>query len=286
MRRHTLAIGIVSAIVSLVTIVGGPAAAQTDDDEPTGTIWDDHTLVVTAATPGTLSLTDTPGAPYDGPRIYCAWFSVVVTSTGVDIVGIADPTVGDTYVFNCWYTDPFADIYPGYPIVAVFDPVVDPPGPLITTPEVARFALDSIVFESPVAVTAPAVTHVVGVESWFAVDSELDYDAASAQAGPVWATVRPEFRHVTWDLGNGDRLVCTDDARTRWSTDGPDDQTSACTYAYRSSGEEAMAASATAHWTIWQQTDRTAGEWTVWGTVSLTTPLSIDVVELEAVINS
>ena len=277
---------LIAALALSVVLLPGPAAGQ-EDPPPGGTTtdWDSDTLVVTAATPGTLELTDTPGAPFSGPRIYCAWFGLRIDGSGVEAFRIVDPEVGTTYVFDCWYTDPWVDPYPGYPIAAVFDPTVDPPGPLITTPEAARFALDSIQFASPLVVTSPAGAHVVGVPSWFAVASELDYEPASAQAGPVWATVRPVFRDVTWDLGDGDRLVCTVDATTEWEPTGPDTQATACSHTYRTAGDTPAAVSATVHWTVWQQTDRTAGAWAVWGTVSLTTQVDVSVVDLQAAIN-
>jgi len=264
---------------------------QTDPPPPdapeTSTEWRDNSLVVEAAAPGTLSLTDNPGAPYNGPRIYCAWFDLVIDGDDIEANHITDPTVGERYVFNCWYTEPWIDPFAGYPIVTIYDPVVDPPGPVITTPETARYAINSIDFEIPSIVTSPAGTHIVGVPSWFAVDSELGYSSASAQAGPVWATVRPEFRDVTWHLGTGDQLVCNRDAQRQWNPDAPDTQSSDCTYTYETGNraDSSMAVSATVNWTVWQQTDRTDGQWVVWGTVSLATTVDINVSELQAVIN-
>jgi hypothetical protein len=99
--------------------------------------------------------------------------------------------------------------------------------------------------------------------------------------------VRPVFRDVTWDLGDGTRLVCTDDATTRWNPTGPDDQRSGCTHTFTRtpSSTEPRQLSATASWTIWQRTDRTAGSWVLWGTVSLTTPVGLPVIDLQAVID-
>ncbi|MEZ5246267.1 MAG: hypothetical protein R2707_14290 [Acidimicrobiales bacterium] len=290
MHRHRTALlplVLVGLIGVLVPTERGAAAQDDPPPSETTTEWSDNTLVVTAAAPGTLELTDTPGAPYDGPRIHCAWFTLVIGGTTLDAVRIADPEVGATYVYNCWFVDPWDDRYPGYPLVAVYDPIVDPPGPLITTPVAARYALDSIEFERPSVVTSPAGIQIVGIPSWFAVDSELDYAPASAQAGPVWATVRPVFRDVTWDLGDGARLVCTDDATTRWDPTGPDDQHSRCihTFTRAPSPSDPGPISATASWTIWQRTDRTAGSWVVWGTVSLTTSVDLPVIGLQAVID-
>jgi hypothetical protein len=285
MRRtvspRTAVVVVVALLVSAV-----PAAAQDAPPPPdTTTVWEDTTLIVTAAAAGSLELTDSPGAPHDGPVIRCAWFSLRIRGTTLIAVQIAEPTTGDTYLYNCWFAHPWADRHPGYPIVAVFDPIIDPPGPLITTPVAARHALASIEFERPGVVTSPPGIQVVGIPSWFAVDSRLDYAPASAQAGPVWATVRPVFRDVTWSFGDGDVMVCTADATTQWNPSEPDAQNSACTHTYRSAGADQLPLSATASWTVWQRTDRTAGAWEVWGTVSLTTSGAVTVIDLQAAIN-
>ncbi len=286
MPHHRLGRTAASALLAVLFASTSPAHAQ-DDPPPadTTTVWEDTTLIVTAATPATLALTETPGTPYDGPVIRCAWFELRIQGVALIAVQVADPITGTTYLFHCWFSHPWADRHPAYPIAAVYDPVVDPPGPLVTTPVAARFALDSIEFERPEIVTSPAGPHVVGVPSWFAVGSELDYRSASAQAGPVWATVRPVFRDVTWRLGDGKHITCTADATTRWDPDGPDTQTSSCRHTYESTHAEIGAAEATVSWTVWQRTDRTAGAWEVWGTVRLTTAADIDVLDLQAVID-
>lgn len=280
-------IGLSLAImVSALSIPVRPVAAQDEAPPPgTTTIWEDPTLIVTAATAGTLELTETPGAPSTGPVHHCAWFALRITSTTVIAVQIAAPTVGETYLFHCWLSDPWTDHHPAYPIVTVYDPAVDPPGPLVTTPVAARHALASIEFERPGIVTSPAATQVVGIPTWFAVDSRLDYSPASAQAGPVWATVRPVFRDVTFDLGDGNTLTCAADATTEWDGEGPPTQSSRCRHTYETVGEGATPVSATVDWTVWQRTDRTAGAWEVWGTVSLTTTVDRTVVDLQAAIN-
>lgn len=270
---------------ALVVAAINPGIAVAQDGSPaTTTEWDGNSLVVTAAAPGTLELTDDPGAPFDGPVILCGWFAVVLGSVTLDIVHLADPSAGETYVYHCWHTHPWIDPYPGYPIVAVHDPSAGPPGSLVTTATAARFALDSIEFESAVPITSPPTSAVVGVPTWLAVDSRLDYAPASAQAGPVWATVRPVFRDTTWRLGDGTRIVCTGDSTTRWRPSGPDDQTSSCAHTFSSIPAD-TATTVTVHWTVWQRTDRTDGAWTSWGTVSVTTPLDLEVLDLEAVIN-
>ena len=283
-------------VLLAVLALADPASASGSDDthtedpppppeEPTSDIeWENPTLIVTAATPGTLELTRNPGHG-SGPTIWCGYFTLVIDGTGYnDFVPVA-PIIDETYLYICW-TKAYHLPYPGYPIVVTYPGPHVPPGPVIVTEEAAQYAVDNINFQAPVVETAPASTHVVGVESWFAVTSQLDYAPVSAEAPPVWATVRPELRDVTWDLGNGDKLTCTTDATTRWNPDA-DGQHSDCTYAYESSptGGDTFAASATITWTIWQNTDKTGGAWTTWGTVSLTTPFDIAVTGLQAVIH-
>jgi hypothetical protein len=282
MRRFAAVAGLLA--IALVVGMLRPGSVLAQDDPPTSIEWEGNALVVTASAPGTLRLTDEPGAPFAGPVIRCAWFEVVVGGATLDIVHLADPVAGETYVYHCWHTHPWVDPYPGYPIVAVHDPTAGPPGALITTETAARFALDSIEFETPEPVTSPPGASVVGIPTWFAVATPLDYEPASAQAGPVWATVRPIFRDTTWNLGEGTRVVCTADSTTRWRPSGPDDQHSACVHTFSATPTD-PAASVTVHWTVLQRTDRTAGAWIPWGTVSLTTPLDLEVIDLQAVIN-
>lgn len=284
MRRYTAVAGLLAAAVLVAVFRPDPGLAQDGPPADTSVEWNGNVLVVSAAAPGTLRLTDDPGAPFAGPVIHCAWFEVVIGSTSLDIVHLADPVVGETYVYHCWYTHPWVDPYPGYPIVAVHDPIAGPPGALITTETAARFALDSIEFETPEPVTSPPGAAVVGIPTWFSVATRLDYEPASAQAGPVWATVRPVFRDTVWNLGDGTGIVCTADSTTHWRRSGPDDQRSACVHTFSDILDQ-RAASVTAHWTVWQRTDRTAGAWIPWGTVSLTTPLDLEVIDLQAVIN-
>ncbi|MEM7141357.1 MAG: hypothetical protein AAF548_10025 [Actinomycetota bacterium] len=245
----------------------------------------DNTVTVVAAYPGSLTITSDP-APYAGPTLRCGYFDVVTGGQAVIDIVAAIPVAGDTYLFYCWEPGdhPFLDPYPSYPIVVIYDPQTDP-GPAVTTPIAAQHALDNIVFETPATATAPAVDHIVGVPSWLAVTSELEYAPVTAQAGPVWATVRPEFARATWTFGNGDDpLTCVVDATTRWDPDLVD-QSSDCTHTFETSSDEPFTGEVVITWTIWQQTDRDPTGWSVWREFSLPSPVAFDVVELEAAIN-
>lgn len=274
--------------VVVVLVTAGPVAAGEGARAQTGITVDDDVLVVDAAYPGTLTLTDQPGRPYGGPVLTCAYFSLVFGGLDVfDLVPVA-PVRGSSYLWSCWepgrhpYLEPFR---PTYPVVVTYDPATAPPGEAITTPTAAAHALASIDFERPAIATAPSAVHVVGVPSWLAVTSRLDYPTASAEAGPVWATVRPVFRDVTWRFGNGDRVVCVGDATRVWHPGRDDDQTTDCAYAFETSGDGAFDGQATVTWTIWHRTDRHPNDWRVWGVVQLTTDVNFAVTGLEAAIN-
>lgn len=283
-RSHGFAVCLVLIVSATATAAGG------QDTAPGGTDIDfnDGVLTVDAAYPGTIDVTTDPGVPYDGPRLRCGYFDVRLGGHQVIDFVAAHPTIGDTYLWSCWepghhpYLEPYDPIYP---VVVVHDPTVAQPGPAITTQTVAAYAVERIAFEAPVVATAPATNHVVGVPTWLAVANQLDYDAVAAQAGPVWAAVRPVFREVTWDLGNGDRRVCAEDATNIWSEDRGERQATECAYTFESADDGPFLGSVTATWTIWQRTNREPTSWRIWGEVALTTPAAFAVTELQAAIN-
>ncbi|MDW3217210.1 MAG: hypothetical protein R8F63_01245 [Acidimicrobiales bacterium] len=285
MTSHPL---VTVACCLLVLAVTPRVGAQETELGGTGVDLDDHVLTVHASYPGGIEVTTGPGTPYDGPRLRCAYFAVDLGGLQVIDFVLADPVVGQSYLWSCWEhgNHPYLEPYdPTYPVVVVHDPTAAQPGPAITTQTVAAYAVEHIAFESPVIATAPATHHVVGVPTWLAVTNRLDYDAVSAQAGPVWATVRPVFRHVVWDLGNGDRHVCVGDATAVWQPDRGERQTTECAYTFESAAAGPFPGSATVIWTIWQQTDQDPTGWEVWGEVALTTAVTFAVAELEAAIN-
>lgn len=271
------------AIGTVVVLAVGTVGAQ----DGTGVVIVDDTVIVDAAYPGTLTITERPGVPYEGPRLWCAYFALVVGGpTVVDVVPV-EPEVGETYLWFCWEPGrhPIREPYsPTYPVVVTYSPTVNPPGEVLTAADAAQYAINRIRFRSPEAALSPADRQIVGVPTWLAVTSQLDYDPVSAQAGPVWATVRPEFRAVTWRFGNGDELVCTDDATTVWRPHDPD-QTSACTHTFSTSGREPYRGSVEVSWTIWHRTHLDPTDWTVFGEVSLSAPVAFPVTELQAVVN-
>jgi hypothetical protein len=191
---------------------------------------------------------------------------------------------GDGFVLWCLHPDD--SVVAGYPVLVVYDPSDPVPGAAVSTEEAARFALQRVAFDPPTSELSPAGRQVVGVETWLAVTSRLEYADVTAQAGPVWSTVRPVFRDARWRLGDGRTVVCTADATTVWVAGLPSsEQSSDCTHVYdRSSGGSGYSASVVVTWTILWRNDRDPVAWRVFDTLSLTTPVSIGVDSLQTAI--
>ncbi len=247
---------------------------------------DDHTLIVTAGAAESLEITGNPGSG-SGRTIRCGWFDFIIDGwLVIDVVQIANPEIGQSMLSWCWYADDGTTLAGSPRVVIYTGPTV--PGRPTTTEETSQFAIANITFADPVIALNPVGDQVVGIASWLAVTSRLEYPEISAQTGPVWATVRPVFHHVAFDMGNGDIVECTldGDATTVWDPDGAHNQTSGCTHLYESNGagDGATTISATVTWTIEQQTNLNHA-WHHWGSFSLTTTDEIIVRELQAVID-
>lgn len=268
-RRFGLVIGL-----ALWAQPVAPSAAQDGGSSPlpgTDIALDGTVLTVVAGAPGSLRLTERPGEGLPGRVVRCGWFEVVTAGPSpFDIVAAVDPVEGDTYLLWCVFADGVGPALAGYPTPAVYGGR-DLPGPVVSTGEAAQHALDSIEFALPSAVLTPPGRQIVGVPTDVEVVSRLDYPSASAEAGPVWATVQPEFHSVVWEPGNGDTVVCLRLAPCR------------SLYEREPSGGVARA-TVTVRWTIRERTDKTAGAWRVWGSVALTTPVDVEVTALQAAI--
>jgi len=281
--RRVLFLALVALLALGWTVPAGGAEAP---DVGVNTRIEDQSLIITAGTAGSLEVTTNPGTG-SGRTIRCGWFEVVIDGwLVIEIVQVAAPEIGQSLLSWCWYADSDATL-PGFPRIVIYQgPTV--PGSPTTTEEAARFAIANTTFASPVIELSPAGDQIVGIPTWLAVSSRLDYSQISAQTGPVWVTVKPVFRDVVWHMGDGDTVTCTldGDATTVWDPDGPRNQASACTHLYESNGEDdgASTISATVTWTILQQTNLNPA-WHLWGDFSLTTTDNIIVRELQAVIN-
>ncbi len=241
----------------------------------------DNSLLVTAGFSSSLQVTGRPG-PGRGPRIRCGWFRLVFGGwPTVQVVQVRRPVIGGTYLLYCWYGYG-STLVPGYPLVRVYRGPSLPGSPTSTT-EVSRWAVSRIAFERPSLVLNPAGNQIAGVPTWLGVDGRLDYAGVSAAAGPVWAAVRPVFKDVVFEMPNGDVVVCARGPATDYyDPAGPPGQTNDCSYPFSSTGRAEI--KATLRWRIWQRTDRNPREH-YWGMFALTTRATVDVGQLQAVIN-
>ena len=245
----------------------------------------DGGVVVTAGSPESLSLDPVPGRPGTGPTIYCAWFlfTVGVGSNVFVITGDpVNPRDGVFHALNCWTSDR-DDPYPGYPVLKRYRGRPEIPGTVVATGEAAQFAIAHIDFELPEIELSPPGRQVVGIPTWLAATSRLQYDEVSANAGPVWATVWASFRDVTWNLGNGMTYVCSQDVSKVWDPTTNQPQSSRCTYTYTSSSGSPFSVTATIRWNIEQRTN-TNPNWHFWGTISRSTTIPLQVTQLQSTI--
>ena len=131
----------------------------------------------------------------------------------------------------------------------------------------------------------------MGVPTWLAVTSERDYASITANAGPLWATVRPEFRNVRWDMGDGSPpIVCEGEEEVAVVFDPgvpAAEQSPGRVHIYEANGAGAvvpMTITATMPWDICSSTSSRP-------TARLITPVTrqtmfvVDVRELQAVID-
>ena len=276
----------------ITTVEGEPdSSGGTAVSFPTGTVE------ITAGFRSELAIVSEPDRTVGTRRpVGCFYFVVIDTEPHIETFGRAEAltlheqrTNTDNPIgIHCFFIDTRAAIA-GYP--RVWDPTPTPGAqpPLIDLVELEIWARNQLTFTPPTPQLSPAGDQFVGIASWLAITSELDYAPISAQAGPIWITATPVFRNVTWDMGNGDQVTCTDDVAAVWHPDRPD-QTSTCTYVYESNGAGAVVETeitATATWTILTVTsdDPEGAAPRPSGTVSRSTTFTTDVRELQAVID-
>ena len=278
-------------IAALLLGLPATASAQAIDAgtaDPEGeTGQTDDGFFVTAGHVGDRRLTDSPG-PRPGRVVRCEFWEVFGTSVGDANPFPVAPSEGQLYELRC-----FVDgvMLPEYPTFIIFDPPVIA-DPAVSTDEITTYAYRSMTFDAPEPAINPVADQVVGIPTWLAVSSRLDYPSVSAAAGPVWASVRPELRDVVFTMPNGDTVRCDreSDMTLVWDAANGDAQSSDCTYTFTSNGEspdgEPVEAEivATVTWDLYRETNlRPAEHW--WSTHTETTVIPVTVRELQAVIN-
>ncbi len=271
--------------VALIVVLMSSTAASGNGVDGTEIEETVSGLVVTAGLPGSLALSDDPATTGNGATVYCSWYNFSVEFGHYLFDPIGDsvwPQVDSTYLLNCW-TDTPTESYPGYPKITRYRGPSEVSGAAVSSADAARFAIAHINFEQPVIALSPPSRQVVGVPSWLAVTSRLDYGQVSANAGPVWATVSASFNDVAWDLGNGSSRVCTVDVSKVWDPANPQAPASRCAYTYTNSGGSPFNVRATVTWNIWQQTNSNPA-WHWWGTITRSSTEAVEVIQLQSLI--
>ncbi|MCQ3812856.1 MAG: hypothetical protein KTU85_00340 [Acidimicrobiia bacterium] len=243
-------------------------------------------IQVTAGTQGSLGLTTTPGRPGRGPTLYCAFYNFQVTPEGVEPLYTGGPVhiqPNTLYLVNCW-TDRQDEPYAGYPITVVTGQRFSVPGAAVVESEAAQYAVEHLNLEVPKIVLSPPSQQIVGVPTWLAITSRVQYPTVSANAGPVWASVKAQFRSVTWDLGDGSpALRCFGDFNKVWDRTTNQPQSSNCTYTYTHNRGAPYKLRATVHWDIWQRTNSNQS-WHLWGPIRRSASISVPVTQLQSAI--
>jgi len=256
-------------------------------DGTTDVAYRDGTLFVDAGEPGSLRLVDNPGAATIGRPVRCTWHElsgqVFAPTWDRNVPVIPEP--GWVYVLRCVYRDDGSNVA-GYAQIIVYDPADPIAGAVVGIVEISKFAVDSIVFETPIPVLSPPDRQVVGVPTWLGVASRLNYAGAAAQAGDTWVRVRPIVRDAVWDLGDGSTVRCQTDIDKIWDqTITPTGQSTTCSHNFeRGSGSVPFAGKVTVSWTIFEINNTHPNTWRVWGVVERTSPVRFDVGELQSVI--
>ena len=223
-----------------------------------------------------------------GRVVLCVWYRYGKAPGGWDdpdgTIALKSLVSGYLYVLACYYEGQ-GSFVPGYPRAVVYTSSNFIPGNAVNEREVAEYATNLLLFEYPRAALAPAMQQLVGVETWFAVTSRLNYPSKSAQAGDTWATVRAYFSHVDWDFGAYGRLRCTNDAAVKWNPKlSGGQQDSNCTRVFtRAPPSGGLMARVTIVWNIYWISSEYYG-WRYHSTYSLSSGIPLNIVELQAVI--
>ncbi len=209
---------VTAGVLALTVFPGGVALATTHGS---GWVDEDGGIIEVGAEGGTRSEGRDSSRASGGARPVCQWEQVPDdhllvrrrATTGQDVV---------LYFKTC----------PGRPREVVEVPVG---GGRVSPVAAWERALELLVLPTHRIQVNPTEP-VVHVETWLWLDDATwATREQTASAGGVTATVRASPRRVTWDMGNGDRVVC-DGPGTPYDPSNPAEaQSTGCSYTYRHS---------------------------------------------------
>jgi hypothetical protein len=141
---------------------------------------------------------------------------------------------------------------------------------------------------APAMRMSPARDQVVQLASWLWISVEQwEPRQVSATAGPVTATVTATPVRVTWDMGNGDRVLCDGPGTPYQERYAGQPDATDCRYTYRHSSagqpDEAYRVTATVDWALTWSATGTSGGGSL-GSVPMSSTRSVRVTEIQALI--
>lgn len=268
------------ALCAVVILIGTGAPARADG---TGDAWTDGKNVGAEASTSGGEPTGTSSGGRSTARPVCAWARL-----GPDHAAIADRLAEDGSGApkgdgrGAWYRKVCAEPGGSTATVIWVPERVDPR-------VLAERAADQVAIPSVQLGTNPSAEQgaVVNVETWLWVDaSSWRPVSAQASAGSVVVTATAAPRRVVWDMGNGDRVTCEGPGTPYDSSRPSSDQSTGCSYTYRTSSARARGGAytvtATVVWEIsWTATGAAGGG--SLGTAPRSQSVRLPVKEIQAV---
>jgi hypothetical protein len=222
-----------------------------------------------------------------GSRWVCSYFGFELSGPSGSTIGVdysggpRQPERGSPYLLAC--RDETGNVV--YSRLVVFDPA-DPLGGIAAGERAAELALEQIPLPVPEIGLNPPGSQLVGVPTWLWVNNPWGQLSASASIGAVTSTVTAVPTRVSWDVGDGTRVVC-DGPGTVYDPSRPAaGQVSGCTHTYtwpstsEPFGVYAVTATIT-YATSWEATTGEAGDL---GVLERSSSVPVRVVEVQAVI--
>lgn len=222
-----------------------------------------------------------------GPRWTCGYHRLENgSSSGISIAidfggGPQQPVAGEIYALVCWNEE--------HELVHSWFGAYDPGDPfagLFAAERAAELALERLDVSDPVVRFNPSGDQLVGLQSWWWVDTPWAPVEASAGVSGVTATVTARPQSVAWDLGDSSELTC-DGPGVPYDPVLPPEAVGACTYVFDRSSAEGpggvrMVTATVVYAVSWAATDGGSGDL---GAISRASTVPVRVVEVQAVID-
>ncbi|WP_208026978.1 hypothetical protein [Rhabdothermincola sediminis] len=195
--------------------------------------------------------------------------------------GPVQPERGMPYLLAC--RDETGNVV--YSRLVVFDPA-DPLGGVAAAERAAQLALEQLPLPVPEIGLNPPGFQLVGVPTWLWVNGPWVGLSASASIGAVSSTVTAVPTRVSWDLGDGTRVVCDGPGAVYDPSRPVAGQVSGCTHTFvwSSVGEPSgvFVVTATVTYAVgWVASTGEAGDL---GVLERSSSVPVRVVEVQAVI--